>query len=165
MSDEATERFQDLAGHFDYPMFIVTAAAGDDRAGCLVGFCTQCSVDPARFVVFLSDKNYTYRVAKKAAALAVHLVPADAVDLARLFGEETGDDIDKFTRCDWTAGAFDVPLLDRCGDRFVGRIVEHISTEGGDHLGFVLEPVEVGAGGRTFLPFSKAKELEPGHDA
>lgn len=165
MSNDATERFQELAGHFDYPMFIVTTAVGDERSGCLVGFATQCSVDPARFVVFLSDKNHTFRVAKNAEALGVHMVPSDALDLARLFGEETGDDVDKLERCEWKPGAFGVPLLEACGDRFVGRIAERISTKGGDHLGFVLEPVEVDAGGRTFLPFSKAKELEPGHEA
>ena len=165
MTDEANERFQELSAHFDYPMFIVTAAAGDRRAGCLVGFCTQCSIDPARFVVFLSDKNYTYRVAKQAEGLGVHLVPSDQIELARLFGEETGDELDKFDRCRWSVGPLGVPLLDDCGDRFVGRIVEHIGTEGGDHLGFVLEPLEVDAAGRTFLPFSRAKELQPGHEA
>ena len=165
MTTEATERFQELADHFDYPMFIVTTAAGDERSGCLVGFCTQCSIDPARFVVFLSDKNRTYRVAKAAQALGIHLVPADQVDLARLFGEQTGDDVDKFERCRWGPGPLGVPLLADCGDRFVGRIVEHISTRGGDHLGFVLEPLEVDVGGRSFLPFSQAKEFEPGHEA
>lgn len=165
MTNDATERFQELTAHFDYPMFVVTTAVGETRAGCLVGFCTQCSIDPARFVVFLSDKNYTYRVAKQADALGVHLVPADSGDVARLFGEETGDDVDKFERVQWRPGALGVPLLDACGDRFVGRIVEHISTKGGDHLGFVLEPLEVDAGGRTFFPFSKAQELTPGHEA
>ena len=44
MNNQVTKRFQELADHFDYPMFIVTAAVGDRRAGCLVGFCTQCSI-------------------------------------------------------------------------------------------------------------------------
>lgn len=165
MTNDGTERFQELAAHLDYPMFIVTTASGDARAGCLVGFCTQCSIDPARFVVFLSDKNYTYRVAREAKALGIHLVPAERVDLARLFGEETGDHVDKFERCEWTEGTLGVPVVTACRDRFVARIVEQISTRGGDHVGFVLEPLEVEAQGGSFLPFSKAQDLEPGHEA
>ena len=34
----------------DYPVFVVTTVDRDsgERAGCLVGFVTQCSIDPAR---------------------------------------------------------------------------------------------------------------------
>ncbi|MDP9066962.1 MAG: flavin reductase family protein [Actinomycetota bacterium] len=162
---EVEERFQELVAHLDYPMFIVTTSDGARRAGCLVGFCTQCSIDPPRFVVFLSNKNFTYRVALDAEALAVHVVPADAGDLASLFGEETGDEVDKFERCGWIEGPLGLPVVDGCADRFVGRIVDRFSTQGGDHVGFVLEPLEAYAGGGSFLAFSQAKELEPGHEA
>src|SRR4051794_41781759 len=52
----------ELIDELDYPMFIVTVAAGGERAGCLVGFATQCSINPPRFLVCLSDKNRTFRV-------------------------------------------------------------------------------------------------------
>ncbi len=165
MTGGVEERFQGLVSHLDYPMFIVTTSAGDRRAGCLVGFCTQCSIDPPRFVVFLSNKNFTYRLAQDAEALAVHVVPGDEIELARLFGEETGDETDKFERCQWSPGPLRIPLVERCPDRFVGRIADRFSTQGGDHVGFVLEPVEVHAGGGSFLAFSDAKQLEPGHEA
>src|SRR5215208_8451384 len=72
----------ELISELDYPMFIVTAASGDERAGCLVGFATQCSIHPPRFLVCLSDKNRTFRVAQGADLLAVHFVPASAHGLA-----------------------------------------------------------------------------------
>src|SRR3954447_21047402 len=93
---------QELISELDYPMFIVTASAGGERAGCLVGFATQCSIDPLRFLVCLSDKNRTFRVAQRAEMLAVHLVPEEAEWLAELFGSQTGDRVDKFSRCPWT---------------------------------------------------------------
>lgn len=34
----------------DYPMLIVTTRSGGELDGCLVGFSTQCSIDPARFL-------------------------------------------------------------------------------------------------------------------
>src|SRR5215208_7631728 len=37
--------FEAIVAQLDYPMFIVTAAAGEERGGCLVGFATQASID------------------------------------------------------------------------------------------------------------------------
>ncbi|HYP22279.1 MAG TPA: flavin reductase family protein [Actinomycetota bacterium] len=165
MNDDTKETFEELAGHLDYPMYVVTAAADGVRAGCLVGFASQCSIDPPRFMVFVSDKNHTHRVALESPALGVHVVPDEAEDLARLFGEQTGDEIDKFERCEWEPGPHDVPLLARCGDRFVGSVLEKRSV--GDHTAFLLEPLDVHAGGSSgsFFPFRKAQELDPGHEA
>ena len=92
--------FEGMVGDLEYPMFIVTARAGDEPLGCLVGFTTQASIDPPRFIACLSHNNRTYRRGRDATALGVHAVPADAEDLAELFGGETGDQTDKFARCD-----------------------------------------------------------------
>ncbi len=59
-----------------------------------MGFATQCSIDPPRFLVCLSKANHTYRVAHEADTLGVHFVPTDAESLAELFGGETGDRVD-----------------------------------------------------------------------
>ena len=156
--------FDGLMGTLDYPMFIVTAADGDTRAGCLVGFATQVSIDPGRFLACLSDKNHTYRVARGASHLAVHFVPAHAGELAELFGGETGDEVDKFARCSWREGPEGLPILDECENWFVGRVAERRTL--GDHVGFILEPVVVhyGTEGRQFT-FHRAKRIEAGHEA
>jgi len=160
----AERTFQRLVAQLDYPMFIATVAAGGERAGCLIGFATQCSIHPPRFLAGISDKNRTYRVAQGADSMAVHLVPESATELAELFGGETGDEVDKFERCAWRPGPGDVPLLDDCPNRFVGRILERIDL--GDHTGMVLEPFhaeEDEASGQ--LSFHRAKRIEPGHEA
>jgi flavin reductase (DIM6/NTAB) family NADH-FMN oxidoreductase RutF len=160
----AEKTFQELVAQLDYPMFIVTAAANGERAGCLIGFATQCSIDPPRFLAGLSDKNRTYRVAQGADSLAIHLVPENATELAELFGGETGDEIDKFERCSWRPGPGGVPLLDGCPNRFVGRVLERI--EFGDHIGIVLEPTFAEADPEgAQLGFHRAKRIEPGHEA
>jgi flavin reductase (DIM6/NTAB) family NADH-FMN oxidoreductase RutF len=147
----------------DYPLFIVTATAAGERAGCLVGFATQSSLDPVRFIVCLSKSNRTYRVATGAAHLGVHVVPRDGHDLAELFGGSTGDEIDKFGRCEWTAGPFDIPLLDRCPARFVGRILQKV--DAGDHVAFHLEPVDWSGEPAPPLTFQAARDIEAGHEA
>jgi flavin reductase (DIM6/NTAB) family NADH-FMN oxidoreductase RutF len=160
------EDFDTLVGRLDYPMFVATTVgAGGERAGCLVGFATQCSIDPARFLVCVSDKNRTYRVLRGADALALHVVPEDAEDVVELFGGETADEVgDKFDRCAWHQGPEGLPILERCPSWFAGRILERI--ELGDHVGHVVEPfaAEAGYEGRAY-PFARAKRVDPGHEA
>ena len=157
--------FQAVVGRLDYPMLVVTTrGAGGERAGCLVGFATQASIDPARFLVCISDKNRTYRVLQEATAMAVHVVPEDADDVVELFGGETADDTDKFARCDWHEGPDGLPILERCPSWFAGRILERHPM--GDHVGHLIEPFagEAAYAGRAF-PFTRAKRVEPGHEA
>jgi flavin reductase (DIM6/NTAB) family NADH-FMN oxidoreductase RutF len=151
-------------GEIDYPMYIVTTAAHGQHSGCLVGFSTQCSIDPLRFLVCLSDKNRTFRVAQNASMLGVHLVPADAEPLARLFGSETGDEVDKFAQCNWHEGRAGVPILDDCPNWFAGLVIDRATV--GDHVALLLEPVESGAGGSdTQFDFHRAKRFPAGHHA
>lgn len=163
MPGGAARHVHELVSELDYPMFIVTAANGRERAGCLVGFATQCSIDPPRFLVCLSDKNRTYRVACEAELLVVHLVPADADPLAQLFGSQTGDDVDKFARCAWHEGPGGTPILDGCGNWFAGRILERVPA--GDHVAFLVDPIEAQSE-RAEQPFTfhRAKRFEPGHE-
>ena len=160
----ARETFEALVGDLEYPMFIVTARDRGEPLGCLVGFATQTSIDPPRFLVCLSVKNRTYRVARGAGVLAVHLVPAEATELAELFGGETGDDIDKFARIGWHDGPDGVPILDECDNWFAGRVLERV--EAGDHVAFLLEPIAAEQGTpASMFTFHRAKRIPPGHEA
>jgi flavin reductase (DIM6/NTAB) family NADH-FMN oxidoreductase RutF len=159
-----TNAFDSLVGELDYPMFIATVAGGGERDGCLVGFTTQSSVDPPRFIVCLSNKNRTFHIALEADVMVVHVVPATEIELAELFGSRTGDHVDKFERCRWSRGPEGAPVLARCPTWFAGRILERFPA--GDHWGFLLEPVEAGYPGYVEpLTFQRAKVLEPGHEA
>ena len=157
MSDE----FQRLVATLDYPMFVVTASSSDgaERSGCLVGFASQCSIHPPRFVVWISEKNHTHGVVRRATHLAVHTV---GDDLAALFGGETGDEVDKFGRCAWRDGPGGAPILDDATGWFVGQVVDRLDT--GDHLGFLLEPVDASGSSAEGVTFQQVKDLEPGHD-
>jgi flavin reductase (DIM6/NTAB) family NADH-FMN oxidoreductase RutF len=164
MERNPPQAFDDLVGGLDYPMFIATTRAGDELAGCLLGFATQCSIDPPRFLVCLSDKNRTCRVARAAEAIAVHFVPSTAEDLAELFGGETGDELDKFARCEWREGHGGLPILSKCDNWFVGTILAR--HELGDHVGFLLDPIEVHGGTPIDeFTFHRARRIDPGHEA
>jgi len=161
MAPADLDRF--LAG-LDYPMFVVTAAHGGEKSGCLVGFTTQVSLDPQRLLVCLSVANHTYRVAQRASVLAVHLLRPDQHELAALFGSESGDEIDKFARCRWQPGPEDTPLLTDCAVRMVATILDRIPL--GDHVGFLLAPIDIErpeAG--PVLTYQQVQDLRPGHPA
>lgn len=157
--------FEDIVSLLDYPMFIVTTHADDERSGCLVGFASQTSISPPRFLVGLSRRNRTFRIAQSATHLAVHLVSREHLELAKLFGGETGDRTDKFGRCAWHTGPEDMPILDDAAAWFVGEVVRRFDV--GDHVGHLLEPV---AGApphdlNEWVTFADVRDIEPGHEA
>ena len=156
--------FDELAGGLDYAMLVVTAASEGEADGCLVGFATQCSISPPRFIVCLSERNRTYRIASRAECLGVHVLgPADE-DLAELFGGETADDTEKLGRVAWRAGPGGAPLIDRCSNRFVGRVRERTGV--GDHVAFLLDPIHAEHDEAVeVLPFQRVKRIDPGHEA
>ncbi|WP_217251355.1 flavin reductase family protein [Streptomyces sp. AC602_WCS936] len=148
----------------DPDMCVVTAAAGGERAGCLVGFSCQCSLDPVRYAVWLSEVNRTFRVAHSADVLAVHLLARDQHGTAELFGGRTGDEVDKFRRVRWRTGHGGAVVLEDAEAWFVGRVVERVP--GGDHVGFVLDPVEWGGREKSdgpLLRISDAADIAAGH--
>ena len=153
-----------LARAFTGPVYIVTAFAESRRAGCLVGFATQVSIDPERFLVCISRVNATYPVAMAAARLGVHAVTERERGLAELFGGETGDEIDKFTRSRWTPADDGTPILSDCPTWFLGRVVDRVDL--GDHVGCVLAPERWHGGGPIAqLSERDLAEVEPGHPA
>lgn len=156
--------FNRLMARLDYPLFVVTTINADGvRAGCLVGFASQVSIHPPRFLACLSIKNFTYRVACDAEVLVVHLIPDDGQDLAELFGGETGDDTDKFARWSWCEGPHGAPVLEGVDGWFAGRIVGRSGF--GDHCGFLLEPIESHEDDvDQTLGFLEGKQIEPGHE-
>src|SRR3954468_8154271 len=102
----AGDAFDQIAARLNYPMIVVTTSDGEERAGCLVGFHTQCSIDPSRYAVWVSKVNHTARVALRAETFALHFLDDTdrGRDLAKVFGTLTDDTVDKFARCDWHAG-------------------------------------------------------------
>lgn len=165
MPESGSEPFEALVSLLDYPMFVVTTRSGDERSGCLVGFGSQTSINPPRFLIGLSKKNRTFRVAQDATHLAVHVVPRDQVDVARLFGGETGDETDKFARCEWHDGPEGIPVLGAAGAWFVGTILKRFDV--GDHVAHILEPVAGDAPENVtdWVTFSDVRDIEPGHEA
>jgi flavin reductase (DIM6/NTAB) family NADH-FMN oxidoreductase RutF len=157
--------FDTIVAELEYPMVVVTVAADGERAGCLVGFSTQCSIDPARYAVFISKRNRTADIAVRARTMIVHFLRARDRGLAHLFGEETGDEISKFDRCSWRPGPDDSPIIDGC-DWFAGVVLDRI--DAGDHVLYLLDVTGAGDGANAQeaqLGFQAVRTFEAGHHA
>jgi flavin reductase (DIM6/NTAB) family NADH-FMN oxidoreductase RutF len=156
--------FSALMSAVDPAMAIVTTAAGDERGGCLIGFHSQSSMDPARYGLWLSKANHTYRLALRATHFGVHFLQAADADLAEAFGTRTGDEVDKFADVSSEPHASGVPLLSEVPNWLVGRRVALLD-EGGDHVCISVEVVDAAAETPfTPLRFAQVKHLQPGHE-
>jgi flavin reductase (DIM6/NTAB) family NADH-FMN oxidoreductase RutF len=149
----------------DYPLVVVTATSPNGEcSGCLAGFLTQCSIEPPRFLVCISKVNHTFDVVTRSEVIALHLLGEDQHDVASLFGETTGDKVDKFAGIGWRAGPLGVPLLDECAAWLVVGIVRRVNA--GDHVALMTYPIVGGPGSRPgLLTLRSAPPLQAGHPA
>jgi flavin reductase (DIM6/NTAB) family NADH-FMN oxidoreductase RutF len=154
-----------LTGAMDSPLFIVTTRSPEGAlAGCLVGFATQVSIAPPRFMAAISRVNHTFPVAMAADIAAVHMPAVGQTDLAELFGHESGDETDKFACCRWHPGPEGVPILDDCPGWVAGPVRDRLNF--GDHVGLLVDIVHAHDGGLgRQLRASDIRGMEPGHPA
>jgi flavin reductase (DIM6/NTAB) family NADH-FMN oxidoreductase RutF len=101
----------------------------------------------------------------EATRLAVHVLGTDDRELASLFGEQTGDEVDKFAQCRWHEGPEGVPILDGAAAWFSGPILSRDRV--GDHVAHLIEvdAADVHAPAGALLKFSAVRDFQPGHEA
>lgn len=162
MSDSC-DAFDAVVAAADPAMVVVTTAADGERAGCLVGFHGQASMDPPRYAVWLSKANHTYRVALRSTHHAVHFLADGDLGLAEAFGTRSGEDVDKFADVPFETGPHGVPLIEALPRRFVLERIALLD-DGGDHVCLTGRVVRADGDG-DFRPFrtSHASDLDPGH--
>ncbi len=147
----------------DNAVVVVTAADSSQRSGCLVGFVTQVSIRPWRIMAALSKENHTFSVAQRAEHLVLHLLTDRDRPMARLFGELTGDGIDKLALVPCEEGPGHTVMV-RGLSGLITRVVDRVDF--GDHVGHVLEPVGSfgpDPGDRRSMTMNDVVDFEPGH--
>lgn len=162
VNEELAETLVSLAGRLNYPMVVVTTLEQGKPVGCLVGFSSQSSMEPFRYTVFLSVKNHTFNAVDVGSTVYVGFLSVDDFAIAQLFGEETGDEIDKFEHCAWHAGPAGVPILAEVSNWIVGEVILRQAT--GDHHAFTVAPTHASAGDwRKQLSAQDVEDLDAGH--
>lgn len=157
--------FGTLMASLDPPLMVLTTVAAGERAGCLVGFHAQSSIEPQHYCVWLSKANHTYRVGLRAAHFAVHFLTVADLDLAVRFGTVSGEDTDKFAGLEIEPDEHGVPLIAGCPHRLT---VERIALldDGSDHVCLTTRVRSAAtSGGFEPLRVSAAAHLDPGHES
>ena len=158
-----TDAFDRVMRRRNPDMLVVTTAVDGQRAGCLVGFHSQCSIDPVRYAVWLSKTNHTCQLALQATHFGLHFLAESDERLAEIFGTLCSDSTDKFALVDWHADLGDVPIIDACENWAVARRTGFVD-EGSDHICFVVEPIAARSHDPlTPLRFETVMHLDPGH--
>jgi flavin reductase (DIM6/NTAB) family NADH-FMN oxidoreductase RutF len=161
-NDRSIDPSDALARATDYALYVATVRADDELSGCLAGFVTQASIHPVRFLVCVSKLNHTFGIVQRSPGIGLHLLGSDQQEVASLFGEQTGDVMNKFEHVAWTPGVTGVPILTECAAWVEGRVLSRMS--GGDHEAFLIEVVAGGGGshpGRFML--SDGADFSAGH--
>lgn len=162
---DAVDRFVAAA---DGAMVVVTVATAGERSGCMIGFWSQCSIEPRRLALWMSVENHTTSLVDAGSVVGIHLLTVGDHDLAELFGGETTDEVDKFAalRDDEWSDDEGVPVLVRCPNRLVGRVVRVVDDGSCDHRLAIVEPVAASAAdAATPLRLSDVDDVDAGHPA
>lgn len=158
------EVFDDLMSSTDSALIVVTTAAENEQAGCLVGFHSQSSMSPAQYGFWLSKANHTYRVSLRSKHFAVHFLTTDDLAMAQRFGARSGEEVDKFRGLDVITTEQGVPLLTAVPNRIVVESITMLD-DGGDHVSITARVISTETTG-PFVPLrlSHLGDLPAGHD-
>ena len=142
---DPTAVFNELMGRIDHPMVVVTTAAGHARAGCLVGFHSQCGMEPPLYAIWLSKANHTYRIGALADTFAVHFLGPDDRAAGRAVRHHLRRRQRQVRAVRLGARPRRRAAARRVENRFVGRRTALVDP-GSDHVCVVLSPVDASTG-------------------
>ena len=122
-------------------IWIVTAAAGEDRGGLAATWVSPASIDRENplAVIALAPNHYTCELVERSGCFAAHLIRPDQIDLVWRFGLGSGRVTDKLSGITTHSGETGSPVLSDCLGRFEGRVVDRHDT--GDRVYFWAEVV------------------------
>ena len=104
-------------------------------------------------------------MAADATHLAVHVFDREHLDVVELFGERTGDTVNKFDHCHWHSGPAQIPILDDAAAWFVGKILDDspsATTSGTCWSRWAAtRRIEL----EHWVSFGDVHDLQPGHEA
>ncbi len=131
--------FRRACGQFLTGVTVVTALDPEwGPVGLTANSFTSVSLDPPLVLVSVAKTAGTHRAFTEGPGFAVHVLPADARDLAQRFATR---DIDRFEGVEWEEGKLGIPLLGGMLARF--ECASEHAYEGGDHTIFVGRVVDM----------------------
>lgn len=120
-------------------LYVVSAADGELKAGCVINTAVQVTSQPPRISVAVNKENVTAGVIERAGAFALTVIDqtADMIYIGN-FGFRTSSDFDKFARYEMRETALGMPFTpEHACAVFSCKLVETVDV--GTHLLFIGE--------------------------
>jgi flavin reductase (DIM6/NTAB) family NADH-FMN oxidoreductase RutF/DNA-binding MarR family transcriptional regulator len=121
--------FRRCLSQFGTGVTVITAQAGDERAGVTANSFSSLSLEPPLIVWSINKQARSYPIFASATHFAVNILAADQIDVSRCFSTPSAD---RFTQVPWSPGATGAPVLGNV--LAVLECQRHAMHEGGDHV-------------------------------
>ncbi len=94
----AAQAISDVYALYDPPLWLITAADGRERGGCIATFVVRASIvrEMPRMIIGVARHHHSWRLIEASGRFALHLLPIERLDLVWRFGLQSGWDADKF---------------------------------------------------------------------
>lgn len=121
------------------PVAVIGVAHGGRTAGLTAAWLSRVSTSPPLLLVAVAPERHTWGVLDAAEGFSVSILRDGDLETGRLFGLNSGRDVDKWGRVEHVLTADGSPALTRCAARLSCRTTSRLPT--GDHEIFVGEVV------------------------
>ena len=119
---------------------IVTSRSGDKVNGLSVAWMSQVAINPPLVMVAIGKGRYTYDMIQESKVFAVNILSSRQIELAKLFGLQSGRKLDKFSKVEYETKKTGCPILKECVAYLDCRL--YSTAEAGDHMLFIGEVVD-----------------------
>src|SRR3954471_2195192 len=92
-------------------VYIIGAAHGGRSNAFTAAWLMQVAFDPLLVALSVNASNASYPLLKESGAFVVNVLHRGQLELARHFGTQSGNDVDKLRAVRWRAGQFGAPVL------------------------------------------------------
>ncbi|MEM2123607.1 MAG: flavin reductase family protein [Candidatus Bathyarchaeia archaeon] len=121
---------------------VVSSRKGDKINGLAVAWMTQVSYRPPLVAVSVGKARYTHEMIESSRVFAVSILHEGQIEIAKLFGLQSGRDMDKFAQVAFETKVSGSPVLKDCL-AFLDCKVES-SLQVGDHTIFIGSILDAG---------------------
>lgn len=95
-----------------YGLYVLTSHDRDKLNGQIVNSITQVTNDPIRVAVTIKKKNFTHQLISKSKVFALSVLDnLTPKSFLRLFGFQSGRDVDKFSNVQFKEGSSGCPII------------------------------------------------------
>lgn len=125
--------------NFTYGLFVITTKVGDKMNGCIINTGIQAGSDPLTVAVSLNKTDYTHDMIMESKEFNLTFLSEDSTfDTFKHFGYQSGRDVDKFEKFEYSLSDNGIPYITAGANAYVSAKVTK-TVDLGSHTLFIAE--------------------------